>query len=312
VAHNNFPAVALFIFNRPNLTARVFESVRATRPKYLLVVADGPRSTRREEAQLCKEARSIVARPDWPCELALNFSEENLGCKRRVSSGLDWVFQSCPEAIILEDDCVPSASFFRFCAALLEYYRDDPRIMHISGDNFQDGIQRGEGSYYFSKYPHTWGWATWRRAWTHYDVSLSSWPLVKREPWLQSKIEDPREAQYWTDIFDAVYSGEIDTWDYQWVYACWRQGAFSVLPNQNLVTNIGAGPDATHIKQGHSTLNLPATELSAWKHPGQVAIDRDADRYTFDNHIAGPSVPKRIEWLKRIKRRISRPIRHGP
>jgi len=304
----NSTAVALFIFNRPDLTARVFESIRAAKPRHLLVIADGPRRSHPEEERLCKEARAIASTPDWPCELVLNFSDENLGCKRRLSSGLDWVFQSFPEAIILEDDCVPSASFFRFCSELLDHYRNDTRIMHISGDNFQDGRKRGTSSYYFSKYPHTWGWATWKRAWAYYDVTMASWPAANRDNWLRSILDDPREADYWGGIFENLHAGQINTWDYQWVYACWRQGGLSILPNENLVTNIGAGPDATHLKEGHSTINLPAHELRDCRHPDSIAVDRDADRYTFENHIAGRVVPRHLQWLHRVKRMIADPI----
>src|SRR5215831_13781675 len=166
--------VALFVFNRPKLTATVYERIRAARPRRLLVVADGPRPFRPEDRQLCRATRQIVSAPDWACELLTNFADENLGCGRRMSSGLDWVFQQCSEAIILEDDCVPCESFFSFCSEMLNRYREDARIMHVSGNNFQDGRTRGRGSYFFSRYTLSWGWATWRRAWSHYDVKVSS------------------------------------------------------------------------------------------------------------------------------------------
>src|SRR5262249_39456996 len=206
--------IALFIFNRPELTARVYACIRAARPERLFIVADGPRATRPDDKRLCDETRRVVASPDWPCEIHVNFASDNLACRRRISSGLDWVFQQSPEAIILEDDCVPCASFFEFCSEMLHYYRDDKRIVHISGDNFQDGKWRGSGSYYFSRYPHTWGWATWRRAWQAYDVNISSWPAAYRARWLDSVFDNPREARYWESVFDRVYRGQVDAWDY--------------------------------------------------------------------------------------------------
>ncbi len=293
--------VALFIFNRPKLTAQVFERIRAAQPERLLVIADGPRTARPEEAELCGASRDLVSSPDWPCQLLTSFSNENLGCRRRISSGLDWVFQECPEAIILEDDCLPSASFFEFCSEMLQRYRDDARILHVSGDNFQDGVRRGEASYFFSRYPHTWGWATWSRAWHGYDVDIPDWPVADREHWLEFILDNPREVDYWREIFTRLYQGEIDTWDYQWIFTCWRKGGMSVLPNQNLVTNIGVGPDATHLKEGHSTVGIPAHELGELTHPTDFVRDEEADRYTFERHILGEPPGASSSFLQRVR-----------
>jgi hypothetical protein len=180
--------VALIVFNRPDLTSKVYERVRAARPRRLLMVADGPRPNRPEDPRLCEAVRKIVSSPDWPCELLTNFQEVNLGCRRRISSGLDWVFDQCSEAIILEDDCIPCPSFFSFCSTMLNCYREDTRIMHISGDNWQNGTRRGNGSYFFSRYSLSWGWASWRRAWRYYDVGLSAWPTARKEGWLASNF----------------------------------------------------------------------------------------------------------------------------
>lgn len=306
---NNISPVALFIFNRPALTARVYERIRAARPKRLLVVADGPRATRREDVQLCEATRKIVASPDWPCKLITNFADENLGCRRRLSSGLDWVFQQCPEAIILEDDCVPCSSFFSFCSAMLSRYRDDSRIMHIGGDNWQGGVHRGTGSYFFSRYTHIWGWASWRRAWRYYDVSIPSWSAARKGKWLDSILEDPLEIEYWTGIFDRVHRGEIDTWDYQWLYACWTQNGLSILPNENLVTNIGAGPDALNFKEGHSTIGIPTRELKEFTDPAAVIREKEADRFDFEQHIAGRRMRTERVWFRRLKKRLAVGIR---
>ena len=279
--------VALFVFNRPKVTSQLFERVRAARPRRLLVVADGPRPTRPEDVQLCEATRKIVTSPDWQCDLLTNFADENLGCRRRMSSGLDWVFQHCAEAIILEDDCIPHSSFFRFCAEMLSRYREDARIMHVSGDNFQGGRRRGDGSYFFSRYPLSWGWASWRRAWRYFDLTIQSWPLARKERWLESILENPMELQYWTNIFDRVHRGEIDTWDYQWFFACWSQSGLSILPNKNLVSNIGFGPNSTHFKEGTtSTIGIPTRELGESAHPSAIIRNREADRFYFEEHIA--------------------------
>ena len=277
----------------------------AARPRRLLVVADGPRAGRPGEGALCKAARNVVTSPDWRCEVLTNCSDENLGCKRRLSSGLDWVFDQCSEAIILEDDCLPGASFFPFCTAMLERYRDDSRIMHISGDNFQDGNRRGTDSYFFSRYSLSWGWASWRRAWEHYDINVSLWPRAKKESWLDSILDDSLEIEYWTDIFDKLHRGEIDTWDYQWLFACWYRNGLSIQPAENLVKNIGAGPDATHFKSDHSTLGIPAHELEELAHPRVVVRDREADRYTFEEHIAGKRMREEKRWLRKARNRLA-------
>jgi hypothetical protein len=292
--------VALFIFNRPELTAQVYERVRAARPSRLLVVADGPRPTRPEDIRLCEATRRIVTSPDWPCELLTNFTEENLGARRRISSGLDWVFDLCPEAIILEDDCVPCPSFFSFCSSMLSYYRDDSRVMHITGHNFQGGRRRGNGSYFFSKYLHTWGWASWRRAWHYYDVSLKAWPIAKQESWLASVLDDPLEIRYWTRIFDLTYHKLIEVWDYQWIFTCWTQSGLSIHPNENLVTNIGVGPDALHYKHTTSMIGIPTRELGECVHPTAMIPDKEADRWTFRKHLL-----ERQSWLHKIRNTVA-------
>ncbi|WP_126147268.1 glycosyltransferase family 2 protein [Synechococcus elongatus] len=279
-------AIALFIFNRPDLASKVMEAIAAVRPKVLMVVADGSRS--QEEAELCKATRDIAIRNiDWPCELVTNFSETNLGCRQRVSLGIDWVFQNVEEAIILEDDCLPHPDFFSFCTYLLDYYRDDQRVWTISGDNFQDGQIRGDGSYYFSRYPHTWGWATWRRAWQHYDVNMTDWPLLRESDCLESVFDSPEEALYWISVWDHLYHHGIpNTWDYQWIYTCWKNNALTVLPNRNLVSNIGFRNDGTHcLSDDHPLANLPTYPIEEIQHPSFHLRDKIADQYFAEKYL---------------------------
>jgi hypothetical protein len=304
--------VVLFVFNRPQLATQTFGRIRQARPSRLFVVADGPRVGHPDDLELCRTTRSIVSSADWKCELQTNFAEENLGNGQRMSSGLDWVFKQCEEAIVLEDDCVPSRSFFNFCTTLLTYYRHDERVMHISGDNYQDGIRRGLGSYFFSRYSLSWGWASWARAWQHYDFKIRAWPAAREEKWLNSFLDDRLEIKYWTTIFDRLYRGLIDTWDYQWLFTCWRHNGLSVQPNVNLVSNVGAGADATNFKEKHSTMEIPTGEISELLHPGRVERDKKADQYTFLKHIAPPRAPllqsvrDRIALRTRIKSVLSR------
>lgn len=277
--------VAFLIFNRPDLTEIVFNEIRKAKPKKLLVVADGPRFP--EEVEKCEKARAVLKRVDWDCQVLVNFSDKNLGCKWRVSSGLDWVFSEVDEAIIIEDDCLPSSSFFYFCQTLLEQYRHDERVMHISGDNFQAGQSRTEYSYYFSKYTHIWGWASWRRAWQHYDVNMKTWIEYKKLNCIRSACKDSYEQKYWIDIFDCVFEGKIDTWDYQWLYACWCQNGLAILPNSNLVSNIGFGLDATHTSGDSPLAELPISDIWDINHSPFVVLNQEADTYTFDQVFGG-------------------------
>ncbi len=273
--------IAFFIFNRPETTQRVFAAIRQAQPSQLLIVADGPRHDRPGETERCAQTRQILHQVDWDCQVLTNFSETNLGCKHRVSSGLDWVFSQVEEAIILEDDCLPDPSFFRFCAELLDDYRDDTRVMAISGDNFQFGRRRTDDSYYFSRFNHCWGWASWRRAWQYYDVAMKSWPIVREGNWLNDLLQEPHERRYWQRIFQAVYQNRIDTWDYQWTFACWLQHGLTILPNVNLVANIGFTAMATHAVPGSRLSNLPTTSMPfPLKHPAFVIRDAQADRLT--------------------------------
>ena len=278
--------VAFIIFNRPDMTARVFEAIRQAEPPQLLVIADGPRPDQPGDVEKCAAARSVVDQVDWPCEVLTNYSEVNLGCKRRVSSGLDWVFETVEEAIILEDDCLPHPSFFRFCEELLERYRDDERVAMISGDNFQFGRSCTAYSYYFSRYTHIWGWASWRRAWNNYDVDMELWPQIRDGNWLNDLLHDGKLVRYWTNIFERVYRGEIDTWDYQWAFVCLMHRGFTILPSVNLVSNIGFAMDATHTDSRSRLSALEICEMKfPLKHPPFLICDSQADKYTFDEFL---------------------------
>lgn len=270
--------VALLVFNRPELTAQVFAAVREARPSRLLVVADGPRFGRRDDLEKCTAVRRIVEQVDWPCEVLKNYSDTNLGCRIRVSSGLDWVFNQVEEAIILEDDCLPDPSFFRFCQELLERYRNSTKVGMLSGNNFQQGRHVSDDSYYFSRFFHVWGWATWRDRWTGiYDVAMKQWPSVRNVPWL-AEIFGKSNAKLWWDNFEQVYCGRIDTWDYQWVFANWLKDRFCVIPSINLVTNIGFGPEATHTKKGPDSSLLKRFSVEfPLRHPVTVSVNTMAD-----------------------------------
>lgn len=279
--------VAFFVFNRPQQTAAVFARIREVRPKQLLLVADGARGD--FERERVEDTRAIVSRIDWPCDVMVNVSEANLGCRRRISSGIDWVFHHVDRAIILEDDCLPDASFFPFCAELLDRYANEPRVSMISGDNFQFGTPRGEphASYYFSRITHIWGWATWRRAWQHYDVDMRRWGELRNSPWLAQALGNPAVADFYRDWFDRTYLHMFDSWDFQWFFAHLLQDGLCVIPQANLVTNIGFGDDATHTRTSAAReSNMPVEPMKfPLVHPYHIERDTSADGYTFANQF---------------------------
>lgn len=290
--------VAFFIFNRPDLTARVFEAIAQQQPQRLLVVADGPRNE--AERELCERARAVI-QVDWDCELEMNYADENLGCKKRVSSGLDWVFSRAEAAIILEDDCLPSPDFFGFCAEMLERYRDDERVMHINGTSFVP-LTDANVDYGFSKYVHVWGWASWSRAWKHYDVTAARWPAEKRR--ILAACADAQERRYWDQSFGAVFRGQLDTWDYQWSLACLLESGLAVVPRVNLISNLGFRADATHTKTTSIMADKAAQSLSVRNHPASVERDEIAD--ASERTFAMPTQPSWRFYVSRVARFVRR------
>jgi len=296
--------VALLIFNRPDTTERVFREIAKAKPPKLLVVADGPRANRAGEYEKCQQTRAIIQKVDWDCEVITNFSENNMGCKLRVASGIDWIFEQVEEAIILEDDCLPEPSFFQFCEEMLERYRHNERVSMISGGNLQFGRQRGRGSYYFSRYTHIWGWASWRRAWQHYDRDIKQWPQFRDEGWLEALFPNKGEQAYWRHSFEMVYDGSLDTWDCSWTFTALLRGMLQVVPNVNLISNIGFGPEATHTHVVGIHANMPTQPMTfPLVHPNFVLQDPDGDRFISEDQIA-PSFVKR--QLRKVNRQFSR------
>jgi hypothetical protein len=297
---NDVP-VAFFVFNRPALTQAVFDEIRRFAPTTLLVVADGPRNE--DERHLCEEVRAVVREVDWPCRVLQNLSDVNLGCKNRMSSGLQWVLEQVAEAIVLEDDCLPDPTFFSFCSHLLICYRNDPRVMHISGSCFLRHPCTGY-SYWFSRHSDIWGWATWRRAFRHYDVSMSSWPtssVVRRSLiW-----RDPTQRQVWTKTFDATHAGNINTWDNQWHWNVYERNGRAIVPRTNLITNLGFGAFATHTHDPTlPTANLATRSIHKISHPPRFQRQPQADFEVFDT---------RYHPLDRLPRReVLIPAFRGP
>lgn len=299
--------VLFLIFNRPNTTQRVFNAIRQAKPKQLFIAADGPRPDKEDEIEKCQKARQIATSVDWDCEVKTLFRDKNLGCKIAVSSAIDWFFENVEEGIILEDDCLPSQSFFWFCQELLKYYKNDTRVMHISGNNFQFGKMRGEGSYYFSKYTHIWGWATWKRAWKYFDVNMKSFKKFKKEAQINNVFNIKQQKKYWMKIFQRVYDDKINTWDYTWVYTCFINSGLCIMPNINLVSNIGFGIESTHT-QGENNIfsKMKTEEITEIIHPEFVLADQEADLLTSKLCCGNINIFKRI--VNKVTRVISKII----
>jgi hypothetical protein len=262
--------VALFLFNRPLQTARVFTRIAHMRPRRLFIVADGPRAPADERA--CQAARNVVADITWPCEVELNYATVNLGSRRRLTSGLEWVFAQCESAIVLEDDCLPELSFFDYCREMLHRYEYDHRVMTISGCSFQFGVPPGRYSYSFSAVPHLWGWATWRRAWELHDANMAQWPSVAETAFPGGWVPE-FAAEYHKHKIADTYDGLLDKFDYQWVLASWLNRGLCAMPAVNLISNIGYGPDATHCKTRDACAALPTEQIRfPLIHPPKVEV----------------------------------------
>ncbi len=279
--------VLFLIFNRADVTQKVFDRIKKAQPRQLFVAADGPRENVAGEDDICRQVRRVIEGVDWDCQVKKLYRDKNLGCKKAVSSAITWFFENVEEGIILEDDCLPDPGFFGFCQELLPYYRNQEKVMMIGGANFQAGKNLGPYSYYFSKYCHIWGWATWKRAWQSYDREMKTWPVFKGNEGIKRICKKPEEQRYWTETFDKVFNNEINTWDYQWLYASWRNEGVSIIPRVNMVSNIGFGREATHTSGDCSFANMPSRDVGAIVHPPEVRISEPADEYTFINHYAG-------------------------
>ncbi|HYX05970.1 MAG TPA: hypothetical protein VE912_04480 [Bacteroidales bacterium] len=294
--------VLFLIFNRPDTTKKVFEQIRKAQPPKLYVAADGPRKDQPNEEQRCKQVRQIATNVDWECEIKTLFRNENLGCKYAVSRAIDWFFENEEMGIILEDDCFPSESFFRFCEILLKKYRHDSRIMHINGNNYgadETKFSNSNFSYHFGCMPQVWGWATWSRAWNEYDLELENYSreelynMIYWDCFFKKEAYKKRQFERW----DQVKNNKVDTWDYQWQYAVLSASGFCVVPKKNLVSNIGFGENATHTKDRYSykdsididSINLPL------EHPSFVIPDKKVNYWYQENMLASPSILLRIE-----------------
>lgn len=277
--------VLFLIFNRPDTTQLVFNKIKLVKPKYLFVAADGPRLFKKNEIEKCIETRKIIDQVDWDCEIKTLFREENKGCRNAVSEAISWFFNNVDEGIILEDDVLPSISFFRYCEELLDKYRTDVKVFQINGTNYLKHELNIESSYFFSKYPFIWGWASWKRAWKHYDINMQDLPLYDKTNYLKAVLKTKQEQKYFRKCYREMYYKKHNTWDTQWIYAIMKNNGLSITPTKNLTINIGTQNQPTHsflkdsIRDNKklSTINFPI------KHPNDK-IKSNYDTDIFENY----------------------------
>jgi hypothetical protein len=292
--------VAFVVFNRPDTTARVFAEIRRAKPPILFIIADGARSTVSGESKAAEEVRRIATAVDWPCKVLTDFAESNLGCKRRVSSGLTWVFDKVDRAIILEDDVLPDPTFFRFCEELLLKYENDERILSITGSSFLSGYRRTSDSYYFSRCGSFAGWATWRRAWKLYDGEMKIWPTFRDGGWLKDVFHNRFIVERWTTCLERTYRNDINSWGYRWELTLWANNGLAIVPHANLVSNLGYGAGATHTTRVSEWAAVPTQPMTfPLTHPSFIVPDTQADALL---HKRG------FYWRPALLRRIRRKL----
>lgn len=299
----NIPVVVI-IFNRPELAQRLVEALESVRPGVIYVISDGPRAGVVGEEEKVRASREIFESLPWNCNVVTNYASENLGCMERITTGLDWVFGEVDRAVILEDDCIPSQSFFQFCEELLERYEKDERVLSISGARLAPEVNT-HVDYCFSRYAFCWGWATWARGWAKFDKKMASYDEIRNTEFLRALLGGRRQELYWRRILDSVMRGRIDSWAYRWTFAHWINGGLSVVPRVNLISNRGAGSAATNTKEMTEWLGSHAASLSfPLRAMDGVNRDEDFDSWIEDN-VFSKSPMVRLKWcFDWIKRKI--------
>jgi len=301
--------VLLIHFNRPESTRRQIEALSKVRPKTVWVLSDGARPERAGEAKAVEEVRGLFAKLPWDCRPNLVRRETNFGLRRNIAEGLSDFLEVCGEGIVLEDDCIPDPSFFRFCAEMLDRYRDDPRIFAISGYTGFGGDCEIPASYGFSNYFSCWGWATWKRAWARYDGEMEAYRNPETWRSIERRIHPKlRQRLYWRMIFNRVLRGKTESWAYRFQLTQWSNEGLAVFPKANLVENVGFETDATNTA-GMKERKIPAGGLDfPLEHPDRVEADANLDRW-IEDHWHSKSYSVRMRWAAgKIRGWIGRPL----
>lgn len=253
------PPVLFVIFKRVDQTEKVFEAIKVAKPPKLFVVSDGARPQVPGETELVERCRKITEQVDWDCEVSRLYRAENLGSYYSIPDGISWFFSNVEEGVVLEDDCLPAPTFFRYCETLLEKHRNDSRIWWINGTNidFQHNETHGNG-YMFSKYPNSWGWASWRSRWQAHDQSMQHWRDSRKKKDNPVNSLPFQKKLYWKSVFD--WAAAFPNWDYRVVCTCALNGGLACVPKVNQIKNIGIGDKyAVHTRSKDDVLGEMTT-----------------------------------------------------
>lgn len=299
--------ILLIAFNRPDTTQVVFNKIRELQPRKLYVAIDGPRTSKVNEATLCKNVEEITKNVDWECDAHYLIREKNLGCKHAVSGAISWVFEKEESVIILEDDIVPSLSFFTFAEEMLIKYATDDRIVMISGNNYTP-LQVNDADYLFSKYGHIWGWATWKRAWAKFDVNVPDIHEAINSNLSGLNFTSSNEKRFYLNYFKSmqkrVIAGSINAWGPQYTFYRFNNNLLSIVPKVNLCSNIGvesSREEASTIQNSNSNYYPADNNFIVKKHPDHVFLNVEYDRLHFKNHINNRKSPIWKRIFKKIK-----------
>ena len=309
---NKFKTPILIIaWKRPKQTKELIKKIKQINPTNLYVACDGPKNESTLDDNKVKKTKELLLKSfEEVRQKKFLYSDINQGCKLGVSNAIEWFFEHETEGIILEDDCIPNLEFFSFCQEMLETYRNDERIWSITGHNQQNNIQRGSGTYYFSKYPRSWGWATWKRCWVKYDRDITDWPNIKSKGILKNKLKNQREINFWEKILDSIYYYNLpNTWDYQWTLSSFLNSGLTIVPNKNLIKNIGFDEDSTHTFMSDSNTFIEIdleknNDIFPTIHPDYFVINKEADKivdileYSGGNKLSKLFIIKKLTNLK--------------
>lgn len=298
--------IILIAFNRPETTQKVFHAIRIAKPKKLYFAVDAPREQFPEDQNNVEQVKDIINQVDWDCEVYTRFAQTNQGCGPGPYNAITWAFENEEKLIILEDDCVPAKSFFNYCYELLEKYKNDERIWMISGNNYNEEAVTTQHSYFFSKYGHSWGWATWKRCWDQMDFNLSKYPLIVEQDLYKSAFRTEKEAIFFKKKLDRIYEDpnlRSHIWDFQFGFAISSNGGLSIIPRKNLVTNIGYLGTHSEKKNQFHDRNVDEN-YKILSHPDFVLCDVNYDDYHFQHHWN-----RKTPLFKRIYNKIKRIIR---
>jgi hypothetical protein len=286
--------IVLICFNRPLETEKVFSKIKSIKPKKLFLIMDGPKKNCNDDAINCIQVKNIITKIAWNCKVYKNFSKKNLGLKKRIVTGLNWVFNRTNSAIILEDDCLPSNDFFNYCEKLLIYYKKNNLVKFITGNNFQRSKLNIKADYYFSKYSHIWGWATWKNTWKLYCDNNKIWDKYLDSKDFRKICPNYLERRYWKSMFNEVKNDHLKSWSIYLLFSIWRSGGLTATPNINLVKNLGFNKRATNTKTGKIEYNKKIQNIGKdLKHPKEISHNFSADNYVFEN-VYNQSLKKKI------------------